>query len=109
MGQVVSVGLDGGVGFLLFRQFVFAVVGYEFADRFRNDELGIDGVAKRIRGSFRVPLVRIADDRSESPFSIGACAVGFVISTEHPHIGTGFALQSQEASLLYTAHADLLA
>jgi hypothetical protein len=46
--QIMSVGHDSGVGFPLLCQLVFAVVGYEFSNRFWNDELGVDCVAKRI-------------------------------------------------------------
>lgn len=53
IGQIVSVGLDSGVGFLLFRKLMFAVVGGEFCNRLRHDELGIDCVAKRIGSSLR--------------------------------------------------------
>ncbi|HTF68861.1 MAG TPA: hypothetical protein VK638_39890 [Edaphobacter sp.] len=98
--KIERVGLDGGIGFFLFGQLVFAVVGNEFRDGFRHCELGVDCVAKRIGCFLRIPEMRIASYSSEGSFPIGASPVGLFIPAEHPHIGTGFALQSQEASLL---------
>jgi len=37
--KIESVGLYGGIGFLLFCQLVVAVVGYEFSDGLRRREL----------------------------------------------------------------------
>ena len=47
--KIESVGLDGGVGFFLFGQLVFAVVGNEFRDGFRHKRTDATGREQRAR------------------------------------------------------------
>jgi hypothetical protein len=48
--QIVCIRFDGGLGFLVLRQFMATVVGYKLSDRFRHGELGVEGIVKRIFG-----------------------------------------------------------